>query len=201
MVRGAEVLHSFFGTLSVTVHLSSASPFSLLRLLSSIISSAGTCPYRLCACTDPLPAERTNSSGFFFFFFSLQEFLQFLTHFADSHSDLALLGDLNFHYDDSAYSRVNRLQIALKQSDWLTGRKSKLRSCVNREVGLGSHSLSHSSPVPNKPYGFCGRAAPWRKNEEEWRKTRSYLLTYASRQCSMTVTSLEGGCRKPVLGS
>ena len=28
---------------------------------------------------------------------------------------------------------------------------SRLRSCVNREVGLGSHSLSHSSPVHNKP--------------------------------------------------
>ena len=23
--------------------------------------------------------------------------------------------------------------------------------CVNREVGLGFHSLSHSSPVPNMP--------------------------------------------------
>ena len=28
---------------------------------------------------------------------------------------------------------------------------------MNREVGLDSHSLSRSSPVPNKPYGFCGR--------------------------------------------
>ena len=34
------------------------------------------------------------------------------------------------------------------------------RICVNREVGLGSHSLSHTSHVPNKPYGFCGRKAP-----------------------------------------
>ena len=31
--------------------------------------------------------------------------------------------------------------------------------CVNRVVGLVSHSLSHSFPVPNKPYGFCGREA------------------------------------------
>ena len=37
---------------------------------------------------------------------------------------------------------------------------TELRGCVNREVGLGSHSLSHSSPVPNKPCGFCGRKAP-----------------------------------------
>ena len=50
----------------------------------------------------------------FFSSLSLQEFPQFLTHFADSHSDLALPGDLNLHYDDCAYSQVNRLQIALK---------------------------------------------------------------------------------------
>ena len=31
---------------------------------------------------------------------------------------------------------------------------------VMREVGPGSHSLSYSSPVPNKPYGPCGRKAP-----------------------------------------
>ena len=37
---------------------------------------------------------------------------------------------------------------------------SELRSCVNSEVGLGSHFLSHSSPVPNKPHGFCGRKQP-----------------------------------------
>ena len=41
------------------------------------------------------------------------------------------------------------------------GLASELRSCVNREVGLGSHSLSHSSPVPNKPYGFCERKTLW----------------------------------------
>ena len=29
---------------------------------------------------------------------------------------------------------------------------------MNREVGLGSHCLFHSFPVPNKPYGFCGRS-------------------------------------------
>ena len=39
---------------------------------------------------------------------------------------------------------------------------SELRNCVNGEVGLGSHSLSHSAPVLNKPYGFCGRNAPWK---------------------------------------
>ena len=26
---------------------------------------------------------------------------------------------------------------------------AELKSCMNREVGLGSHSLSHSSPIPN----------------------------------------------------
>ena len=29
-------------------------------------------------------------------------------------------------------------------------RRSELRNCVNREVGLGNVSLSHSSPVPDK---------------------------------------------------
>ena len=28
---------------------------------------------------------------------------------------------------------------------------------MNREVELGPHSLSDSSPVPNRPYGFCDR--------------------------------------------
>ena len=28
---------------------------------------------------------------------------------------------------------------------------------MKREVGLGSHSLFQSFPVPNKTYGFCGR--------------------------------------------
>ena len=31
---------------------------------------------------------------------------------------------------------------------------------MNREVGLGFHSLSHSFPVPNKPHDFPGRKAP-----------------------------------------
>ena len=41
----------------------------------------------------------------------------------------------------------------------------ELRSCVNREVGLGSYSLSHSSPVPDKVYGFYGRKASGRQEE------------------------------------
>ena len=36
---------------------------------------------------------------------------------------------------------------------------SELRSCVNRELGLGCHSLFHFPPVPNKSDGFCGRKA------------------------------------------
>ena len=50
---------------------------------------------------------------------------------------------------------------------------SQLRSCVNRELGLGSHSLSHSSPVPNKPYSFCGRKAAWTKEALHIRYLRS----------------------------
>ena len=39
---------------------------------------------------------------------------------------------------------------------------SELRSCVNREVGLDSHSLPHPvfPSVPHEPCGFCGRKAP-----------------------------------------
>ena len=34
---------------------------------------------------------------------------------------------------------------------------------MNREVGLGSYSLSHTAPVPDKPYGFLGRKASGKK--------------------------------------
>ena len=37
---------------------------------------------------------------------------------------------------------------------------TELRSYANREAGLDSHSLSHFSTVPDKPYGFCGCKAP-----------------------------------------
>ena len=33
----------------------------------------------------------------------------------------------------------------------------------NTELGPCSNSISHSSPAPNKPYGFCGRKAPRKK--------------------------------------
>ena len=35
----------------------------------------------------------------------------------------------------------------------------KAESRVNMAVGLGCHSLSHSSPVPKKPYGLSQRRA------------------------------------------
>lgn len=37
--------------------------------------------------------------------------------------------------------------------------RSELRRCVKRVEGLGSHSLSHSSPVSDKLYVFCGYKA------------------------------------------
>ena len=43
---------------------------------------------------------------------------------------------------------------------------SELRSCVNREVGLGSRSLSLSALVLNKPDSFCGCKAPLNEEEE-----------------------------------
>ena len=45
-----------------------------------------------------------------------------------------------------------------------TGNFAQLRSCVKVEVGLGSHSLFHSSSVPNKPYILCGLKAPRKKD-------------------------------------
>ena len=43
----------------------------------------------------------------------------------------------------------------------------ELMSCVNREVGRGSHFLSHyPSPVSNKPYGFSGRKRSWRRRKK-----------------------------------
>ena len=41
--------------------------------------------------------------------------------------------------------------------------RAEIRNCVNREVGQGSHSPSHSAPVPDKPYCFCGHKVPWKK--------------------------------------
>ena len=61
------------------------------------------------ACTDPLPAGRTKLSNQLF----LQEFPKFLTQFAGYHSDLVLLGDFKFHYDDCAETQVNRLKTML----------------------------------------------------------------------------------------
>ena len=43
----------------------------------------------------------------------LQKFPEFPTQFAGSHSDLVLLGDFNFHYDDCADTQVNHLKIML----------------------------------------------------------------------------------------
>ena len=42
---------------------------------------------------------------------------------------------------------------------------------MNREVDLGSHSLSNSSSVPDKPYGFCGRKAPIKKWKNKMKET------------------------------
>ena len=39
-----------------------------------------------------------------------------------------------------------------------------------------SHSLSHSSPVPNKPCGFCGRKAPWKKEHKDTCQSFTFTL-------------------------
>ena len=49
----------------------------------------------------------------------------------------------------------------------MSGNKGKSSGAVsNTELGLGSHSISHSFPVPNKPYGFHGRKAPTKRKKE-----------------------------------
>ena len=57
----------------------------------------------------PPPSRKNKLSNQLF----LQEFPEFLTQFAGSYSDLVLLGDFNFHYDDCADTQVNRLKTVL----------------------------------------------------------------------------------------
>ena len=56
--------------------------------------------------------------------------------------------------------------ITTKTEEKNTGDQSSGRSCMNSEASLGSQSLSHSSPAPNKPYGFCGRKAPYKNKNK-----------------------------------
>ena len=57
----------------------------------------------------PPPSRRNKLSNQLF----LQQFPKFLTQFAGSHSDLVLLGDFNFHYDDCTDTQVNHLKTML----------------------------------------------------------------------------------------
>ena len=58
------------------------------------------------------------------------------------------------------------LDTALAQTRGCTRKRDQSSGAVvNREVGVGSHSLSHSYPVPDKPCGFCGLKAPRTKKE------------------------------------
>ena len=50
--------------------------------------------------------------------------------------------------------------------DSLLKSSAEVRSCVNREGSPGLSVPTHSSPVPDKPCGFCGREAPQKKEEE-----------------------------------
>ena len=56
-----------------------------------------------------LPSRKNKLSNQLF----LQEFSEFLTQFAGSHSNLVLVDDFNFHYDDCADTQVNRLKTLL----------------------------------------------------------------------------------------
>ena len=61
-----------------------------------------------------------------------------------------------------AFLKCQRMINKAATWDWLFEHRS-----VNREMGLGSDSPSHSSPVPNKLYGFCVRKAPWKKRRKD----------------------------------
>ena len=70
--------------------------------------------------------------------------------------------------------------------------------------GLGSHLLSHSSSVPNKPYGFCGRKK--KKKKKTWRKKMG-LAPRGQELCKQQTPSnglrhpsFGGRCRKAMLG-
>ena len=47
---------------------------------------------------------------------------------------------------------------------------------MDREVGLGSDSPSNSSPVPNKPFGFCGRTAQWNNDNNNIKKKKKKCI-------------------------
>ena len=84
------------------------SPFSNLVFSLNILTA---CFDRLSVvCLYGPPPNRKNKLSNQLF---LQEFPEFLTQFAGSHSDLVLLGDFNFHYDDCADTQVNRLKTML----------------------------------------------------------------------------------------
>ena len=67
-----------------------------LHISGRNLSISVVCLYR------PLPAGRTKLSNQSF----LQEFPEFITQFAGSHSDLVLIGDFNFLYDGCADTQV-----------------------------------------------------------------------------------------------
>ena len=74
-----------------------------LHISGRNLSVSVVCLYR------PPPSRKNKLSNQLF----LQEFPEFLTQFAGSHSDLVLLGDFNFHYDDCADTQVSRLKTML----------------------------------------------------------------------------------------
>ena len=74
-----------------------------LHISGRNLSVSVVCLYR----TPPSRKNKLSNQLF------LQEFPEFLTQFAGSHSDLVLLDDFNFHYDDCADTQVNRLKTML----------------------------------------------------------------------------------------
>ena len=88
--------------------------------------------------------------------------------------------------EDELWTRQTQAQLAA------AGRHrslvSELGSCLNLAL-----IPFPTSPVPNKPYGFCGRKAPWNKKEDSnWLMLRASLSrTLEGRMSSTSAWSLE----------
>ena len=96
-------IHCWFPSVILCMHCWFPGVADELHISGRNLSVSVVCLYR------PPPSRKNKLSNQLF----LQEFPEFLTQFADSHSDLVLLGEFNFHYDDCADTQVNRLKTML----------------------------------------------------------------------------------------
>ena len=89
------------------------------------LSVSVVCLYR------PPPSRKNKLCNQLF----LQEFPEFFTQFAGSHSDLVLLGDFNLHYDDCIDTHVNRPKTMLSDHG------------LTQLVDVPTHKCGHASSL------------------------------------------------------